>query len=123
MLFMPGKKEILAISDGISAEQISRTPDNNAAQVLKRISGLQISQNKYVVVRGLSDRYNNVLLNGAVLPSSEPNRRDFAFDMVPSALIGHIEVNKTATPDMTGDSAGGWYRSIQRMYRMKIFSR
>ncbi|HWW39373.1 TonB-dependent receptor [Pedobacter sp.] len=101
------QKNNAALSDGITAEQISRTPDNNTAQVLKRVSGLQISQNKYVVIRGLSDRYNNLMLNGAPLPSSEPNRRDFAFDMVPSALVDNIVVNKTATPDLTGEFTGG----------------
>jgi TonB-dependent receptor len=101
------QKNNAAMSDGISAEQISRTPDNNTAQVLKRVSGLQISQDKYVVVRGLSDRYNNVLLNGYQLPSSEPNRRDFAFDMIPSGLVDHIVVNKTAVPDLPGEFTGG----------------
>jgi TonB-dependent receptor len=101
------QKNNAAVSDGISAEQISRTPDNNAAQVLKRVSGLQVTDNKFVVVRGLSDRYNNVLLNGAMLPSSEPNKRNFAFDMIPSALLDRIIVNKTATPDLTGEFTGG----------------
>lgn len=101
------QKNNAAMSDGITAEQISRTPDNNTAQVLKRVSGLQITDNKYVVIRGLSDRYNNVLLNGAMLPSSEPNKRNFAFDMVPSAILDRVVVNKTATPDLTGEFAGG----------------
>lgn len=101
------QKRNAAMSDGISAEQIARTPDNNAAQVLKRVSGLQVSDDKYVVIRGLSDRYNNVLLNGVTLPSSEPNKRNFAFDIVPSSLLEEIVVNKTATPDLTGEFAGG----------------
>ena len=101
------QKNNAAVSDGITAEQISRTPDNNTAQVLKRISGLQVSDGKYVVIRGLSDRYNNVLLNGAMLPSSEPNKRNFSFDMVPSAILDRIVVNKTATPDLTGEFTGG----------------
>ncbi|WP_169306873.1 TonB-dependent receptor [Pedobacter polaris] len=101
------QKNNASMSDGITAEQISRTPDNNTAQVLKRVSGLQVSQNKYVVVRGLSDRYNNVLLNGNQLPSTEPNRRDFAFDMIPSGLVDNIIVNKTATPDLPGEFTGG----------------
>jgi TonB-dependent receptor len=101
------QKNNAAVSDGITAEQISRTPDNNTAQVLTRVSGLQVSQNRFVVVRGMSDRYNNVLLNGAPLPSSEPNRRDFAFDVIPSSLVDNIVVNKTATPDLTGEFTGG----------------
>lgn len=101
------QKNSAAVSDGITAEQISRTPDNNTAQVLKRISGLQVSDGKFVVIRGLSDRYNNVLLNGAMLPSSEPNKRNFSFDMVPSAILDRIVINKTATPDLTGEFTGG----------------
>ncbi|MBS7566953.1 TonB-dependent receptor [Mucilaginibacter sp. Bleaf8] len=101
------QKNNSAMSDGITAEQISRTPATNTAQVLAKISGLQISNDRNVVVRGLSDRYNNVLLNGAMLPSSEPNRRDFAFDMIPSALVDNVIVNKTATPDLTGEFTGG----------------
>jgi TonB-dependent receptor len=96
-----------AISNGISAEQIRATPDNNAAQVLKRISGLTVQDDKFVTVRGLSERYNNVLLNGANLPSTEPNRRNFSFDVVPASLIDNVIVNKTATPDMPAEFAGG----------------
>lgn len=97
-----------AITDGISTEQISRTPDNNIALALRRISGLQISDdNKYAIVRGLGERYNAVLLNGVQLPSSEPNRKNFAFDMIPSALVDNVVVNKTATPDLPGEFSGG----------------
>lgn len=101
------QKNNAALSDGISAEQIRVTPDNNAAQVLKRVSGLTIQDDKFVTVRGLSDRYNNVVLNGATLPSTEPNRRNFSFDIIPSGLIDNIVVNKTATPDMPAEFAGG----------------
>ncbi|MGN7721902.1 TonB-dependent receptor domain-containing protein [Chitinophaga sp. 22620] len=101
------QKNAAAVSDGISAEQIRATPDNNAAQVLKRISGLTVQEEKFVTVRGLSERYNNVILNGANLPSTEPNRRNFSFDVIPSVLIDNIVVNKTATPDMPAEFAGG----------------
>lgn len=96
-----------AISDGISQEQIRRTPDNNVAQVLKRISGLTVQDDKFVTVRGLSERYNNVMVNGASLPSTEPNRKNFSFDIIPSSLVDNIVVNKTATPDMSAEFAGG----------------
>lgn len=101
------QKNNAAVSDGISAEQIRATPDNNAAQVLKRISGLTVQEDKFVTVRGLSERYNNVLLNGANLPSSEPNRRNFSFDMIPAGIIDNVVVNKTATPDLPAEFAGG----------------
>lgn len=101
------QKNNTAISDGISAEQIRVTPDNNTAQVLRRVSGITIQSEKFVTVRGVSDRYNNVLINGASLPSTEPNRRNFSFDIVPSALVDNIVVNKTATPDLPGEFSGG----------------
>lgn len=101
------QKNNAAVSDGISAEQIRRTPDNNVAQVLKRVSGLTVQDNKFVTVRGMSERYNNVLLNGASLPSTEPNRRNFSFDIIPANLIDNVVVNKTATPDLPGEFTGG----------------
>lgn len=101
------QKNNAAITDGISAEQIVRTPDNNAAQVLKRVNGVTVQDDKFVTIRGLSERYNNVILNGATLPSTEPNRRNFSFDIIPSGLIDNIVVNKTATPDMPSEFVGG----------------
>lgn len=101
------QKNNAGVTDGITAEQILRTPDNNAAQVLNRISGVNIQNGKFVVIRGLSDRYNNVLLNGSQLPSTEPNQRNFSFDVVPVALIDDITVYKTATPDLSGEFSGG----------------
>jgi len=101
------QKNSASTLDGITRDQIQRTPDNNVAQVLRRVSGLHVQENKFVIIRGLSDRYNNVLLNGSMLPSTEPNRRNFAFDIVPSALMDNIVVHKTATPDLPGEFTGG----------------
>lgn len=101
------QKNSVAISDGISSELIRRSPDRNTSDVLKRVSGTTIQDNKFVVVRGLSDRYNSASLDGAPLPSTEPNRKAFSFDIVPSSLIDNIIINKTASPDLPGDFAGG----------------
>jgi TonB-dependent receptor len=101
------QKNNISISDGISIESIRRSPDRNVGEVLKRVSGTSIQDDKFVVVRGLSDRYNIATLNGALLPSTEPDRRAFSFDIVPSALIDNIIINKTASPDMPGDFSGG----------------
>ncbi|BAV05657.1 TonB-dependent receptor [Filimonas lacunae] len=102
------QKNNVAISDGISAEQIRATSDNNAGQVLKRVSGVVVQNDKFVTIRGVSERYNNVLINGAMLPSTEPNRRNFSFDIVPSSMIDNIVINKTATPDMPSEFSGGF---------------
>ncbi|RPD41484.1 TonB-dependent receptor domain-containing protein [Chitinophaga barathri] len=96
-----------SFTDGISADLVQQTPDNNVAQVLKRIAGVTVQDNKFVVIRGMGERYNNIQLNGSSLPSTEPNRRNFNFDIIPSNLVDNIVVSKTFTPDMQGEFAGG----------------
>lgn len=96
-----------AMSSGLAADFIRTTPDKNTGEVLKRVSGASIQDNKYVVVRGLSDRYNQALLNDAPMPSSEPDKKAFSFDMIPSVMIDNVIINKTATPDLLGEFAGG----------------
>ncbi|KIC92314.1 TonB-dependent receptor [Flavihumibacter sp. ZG627] len=101
------QKRSAAASDGISAEVIKKTPDNNAGQILKRVTGVNVQGNRFVVVRGLADQYNQTMLNGVPMTSTETNRNAFAFDLIPAAIIDNIVVNKTATPDMPGNFAGG----------------
>lgn len=101
------QKTMVAMSDGISADLVKKTSDNNMAQVLKRVSGVTIDNGKYVNVRGMGERYNNVQLNGASLPSTEPNRRNFAFDVIPSGLVDNVTIAKTFTPDLPGEFTGG----------------
>lgn len=101
------QKQSIRISDGISADLIRKSPDKNTSEVLKRVSGTSIQDNKFVVVRGLGDRYNTTLMNNAILPSSEPDKKAFSFDVIPSSLIDNIVISKTGTPDLPGDFAGG----------------
>lgn len=101
------QKNAASVTDGISAQQISRTPDNDMGQVLKRISGLTTVNNKSVVVRGMSDRYNQAMLDGIVIPSTSMNRRDFSFDIIPTEMVSNVVVNKTATPDVSSEFSGG----------------
>jgi TonB-dependent receptor len=101
------QKNNASVSDGISSEAIKKTPDRNTSDVLKRISGASIQDNKFAIIRGMNDRYNSAYINGAPLPSSESDRRAFAFDIFPSNLLDNIVILKTATPDLPGDFAGG----------------
>lgn len=101
------QKNNTALSSGLAADFIRRTPDKNTGEVLKRVSGASIKDNKFVIIRGLGDRYNNAYINGALLPSSEPDKKSFSFDIIPSQLVDQILINKTATPDLTGEFAGG----------------
>lgn len=101
------QKNNVSVSSGISADIIQRSPDRNTGEVLKRVSGASIQNDKFVIIRGLNDRYNTAMLNGAQMPSTEPDRKAFSFDVIPSNLIDNIIINKTASPDMPGDFAGG----------------
>lgn len=101
------QKERVALSDGISADIIKKTSDNNLAQVMRRITGISVNDGKFVTVRGLSERYNNVTLNGASMPSTEPNRKNFNFHLLPTALVDNVVVVKSFTPDMSAEFVGG----------------
>jgi outer membrane receptor protein involved in Fe transport len=101
------QKNNASIGDGISAEQISATPDKNLGESIRRISGVSSVDNKYVVVRGLSERYNQALLNGQAMPSTELNRKQFSFDIIPSNMVDNIVVAKSLTPDMSAEFGGG----------------
>lgn len=101
------QKNNASVSDGISADVIKKSPDRSTGEVLKRVSGTTIQDNKFVIVRGLSDRYNAALVDNASLPSTEPNRKAFSFDIIPANMIDNIIITKSATPDLPGDFAGG----------------
>lgn len=101
------QKNNASVSDGISAETIKRTPDRNTSDVLKRISGVTIQDDKFVIIRGLNERYNASYLNGSPLPSTEPDKKAFSFDLFPANMLDNIVINKTATPDMPSEFAGG----------------
>ncbi len=101
------QKNNITVSDGVSAEFIKKTPDKNTSDVLKRISGASIQDDRFVVVRGLNDRYNASFINGAPLPSTESDRKAFAFDILPSVILDNLVIYKTAAADKTGEFAGG----------------
>jgi outer membrane receptor protein involved in Fe transport len=101
------QKNATTISDGISAEAIRRTPDRNTSDVLKRVSGASIQDNKFAIIRGLNERYTTAYINGAPLPSSESDRKAFSFDIFPSNLLDNLVILKTATPDMPAEFGGG----------------
>ncbi|MRG48197.1 TonB-dependent receptor plug domain-containing protein [Chitinophaga sp. SYP-B3965] len=101
------QKNAAEVSNGISADQISRTPDKNIGESLKRISGVSSIDNKFVLVRGIGERYNAVMLDGTVLPSTEAQSRSFSFDLIPSNMVDNVVVSKTVTPDMNASFGGG----------------
>lgn len=95
------------IAQVVSAESIKRSPDKNTSEVLKRIPGTSIQEGKYIIVRGLNDRYNQAMLNGILLGTTEPDRKTFSFDIFPAGMIDNIIVNKASLPEFSAEWAGG----------------
>lgn len=101
------QKNEAGITNGISREQIAVLPDKNIGETLKRISGVSTTDNRRVVIRGIAERYNIATMDGAALPSTDVQVRDFEFDIVPSNLVDNVIISKTATPDMGFGFGGG----------------
>ncbi len=101
------QKNTNTVSQVVSAETIKRSPDKNTSEVLKRIPGTSIQEGKYIIVRGLNDRYNQTMLNGILLGTTEPDRKTFSFDIFPAGMIDNIIVNKAFVPEFSGEWAGG----------------
>ncbi len=101
------RKNSAQVSDGVSKEEISRLPDADAGQALKRVSGVTLVGDKFIYVRGSSDRYSNTTLNGSALTSTEPDKRSFDFGMFPSEFLQQANITKSFTPDLPGNFAGG----------------
>jgi len=101
------QRRSISIQDGISAEGIAKYASSNAADAVLRIPGASVVDGKYVVVRGLGDRYSNALLNGQQLPSTDPYRNSTQLDLIPANMLENIIASKTFTPDQPGNFTGG----------------
>ncbi|RJQ61816.1 MAG: TonB-dependent receptor [Stygiobacter sp.] len=101
------QRNSLNIVDGQSAELISKNNSSDGADVLKRMTGVTISEGKYAYIRGVGDRYNNTMLNGSNLPSTDPEKRTFAYDIFPASLMENVLTSKTFIPDKPADFTGG----------------
>ena len=95
-----------AIVNSVTAEQIGRSGDGDAAQAVKRVSGVTLQSGKFVFVRGLGERYTTATLDGARIPSAEPERKVVPLDLFPAGLIEAVTTTKTFTPDQPGDFSG-----------------
>lgn len=95
------------IQDAISAQSMGRYSSNNAADAIRRTSGTSVMGGRYVIVRGLGDRYSNAQLNGLLLPSTDPYRNSTQLDMIPANMLDNIISSKSFTPDQPGNFTGG----------------
>ena len=105
------QKNLTNITSIVSADQMGRFPDKNAAEATQRIPGVSLNRDmgegRYVIIRGTEARLNSTTVNGERIPSPEAGVRNVALDTIPADLLGSIEVSKALRPDMDGDSIGG----------------
>lgn len=107
-------KSSLSVASAVSGELIRQTSDKDASEVMKRVAGVTLLSDRFIVARGLSQRYNNVWINGVSMPSSEPDTRSFSFDLIPSGQIDNIMVYKSPSPDLPADFSGGFIKLLTR---------
>lgn len=107
-------KESKLVVSGISAEQISRLPDRDAAQIAQRVPGITIVDNRFIIIRGLPERYNQVMINNIIGPSTEIDKRSFSFDLIPSSSIDQMLIYKSGAAELPGDFAGGVIKVITK---------
>lgn len=100
-------KNAQLVAVGVSSEQIVKSQDRDAAQIARRVPGVSIQDNRFVLVRGLGQRYNAVMLNDVLTPSTEVDSRAFSFDMVPSSVIDRMLIYKSGSAELPGEFAGG----------------
>src|SRR5690606_6333991 len=100
------QRNAVGVVNAVSSEQIQKSPDSDAGQAVQRVSGVTVQDGKFVFVRGLGERYTTTSLNGARVPSPEPERKVVPLVMFPSSLIESITTSKTYTPDQAGDFSG-----------------
>lgn len=103
-------RNLTFVASGMSSQTIARTQDRDASEVVRRIPGISVLDDKFVVIRGLAQRYNNVWINDAAVPSSEADSRAFSFDVIPSSQIDNMVIVKSPAPELPGDFSGGFVR-------------
>jgi TonB-dependent receptor len=108
------RRKSVNLLDGVSSQTFEKTGDGNAAEALKRVTGVSIEGGKHVYVRGLGDRYTKTILNGMVIPGLDPDKNGFEMDLLPTNLIDNILVFKSFTPDLPGDFTGGMVNVVTK---------
>jgi hypothetical protein len=101
------RRRASAIVDNLGGMEMKANADSSAAGALQRVTGLSLVDDQYVFVRGLGERYSNTTLNGALLPSMEPERKVVSLDMFPAGLLESVSVVKSYTADRPAEFAGG----------------
>lgn len=110
------RQESSVVVEGLSAADFSRLAVNDAAGAVSKVTGVTVSDGKYAVVRGLSDRYTSSSMNGGEIPSADPEKQAAQLDLFPAQMIDRVEVKKTFMPDLPGGFTGGAINIVTKSY-------
>ncbi len=113
---LDAQRNALNVVSAVTAEQIARSPDSDAAAAVQRVSGVTVQDGKFVFVRGLGERYTTTSLNGARIPSPEPEKKVVPLDLFPAGLLQSVTTSKTFTPDLSGDFSGASVDLVTREF-------
>ena len=110
-------KKAEMVVNGVSSEQIAKTQDRDAAQVMARVPGVTVIDNRFIMIRGINERYNSVMINDAISPGTEVDTRAFSFDLISSNMIERMMIYKSGAASLPGEFAGG----VVKIYTKNTF--
>ncbi len=117
------QRKASGLIDGISTQSMRRTGDSDVGAAIKRVTGVSVEDGKYVIVRGLADRYSKTTLNGLEIPGLDPDKNSVQLDIFPTSIVDNIMVHKSFTPDLPADFAGGIVNIVTKDFpERRVFS-
>ena len=97
------KRRSDVVSDGIAAEDVGKYPEQNIAESLQRVTGVQVTRNlgqgQFLSVRGLDPKFTNTLYNGRALPTASGTRA-FDFQVLSANFASQVDVYKSPSADL-----------------------
>ncbi|MEN9346472.1 MAG: hypothetical protein RLZZ60_1941, partial [Bacteroidota bacterium] len=115
------QKKNESVTNVITSASIAKSNDGDAAKVAARVPGVTLMENRFIMLRGLSQRYNSVQINNINAPSTETDRRAFSFDLIPSNMLDKMSIYKSPSSDLSGDFAGGVIKLLTKNEMEKDF--
>ncbi|KAF0151886.1 MAG: TonB-dependent receptor [Ignavibacteria bacterium] len=95
----------------ISEQKIKELPDVNAAESIGRLPGVSILRSggeaNKVILRGLSDKYTAVTIDGVRMASTDVSSRGLDLSTISQSSLAGIELFKALTPDKDADAIAG----------------
>lgn len=100
------QKNAVVIKQSIGAQEMSRKGVSDVEDGLTKVTGITKVDGRGLFIRGLEDRYNNLLVNDLQTPSNSPFKKIIPLDLFPTDIVGVLNIYKTFNPNISGDFAG-----------------